>query len=917
MGDPKSRIFQEAETSLRMLFENTSDILWLNGPDGTCAWVSPSVETTLGYPPRSLIGTRISVVHPADQDAHTLSFQRAIDSHQTNLRSRLRTVTADGQIRWMDTSTDFWWTPDHRLLRSVTSMRDVTAQKQTEDALAASERMHRMLAESLTEIAFRADVNGVLEWVSPSLRTVLGWEPEELTGRPLSELTHPDDVKTLAHARAQLQEHDKCSAVVRAETSSGRYRWVEVTLARVDLDGEVLALVGTCRDVDAEHVAMEQLAASEQQFRGAMQAASIGMSLVAPDGTFLAVNPALCELLGRDEETLTSCTWQELTHPDDLRDDEDLVQAILDGKIDTYRLLKRYLRPDGTVVWGDLSVSCVRDPDGTVRHLVSQITDLTARIEAEQALAVAEEHYRVIAEYGSDFVLRLDAGNQIVWVSPAIEKRLGHRPDDLIGPLRVDLLHPQDRWKVQAAVGALRSGSDVVSQDARLRHRDGTYTWWDITARRAEEASDESIVVSFHDIDSEVRARTALKASEERYHALLQNIQDAVVAIDAQGRITFASTAVVDLLGWDPDEAVGVPVLDLVHPEDRDCAADAGDRESSTYLARIRRHDGTYVWVQAKQRILRSEDGTVTGGVGVWRDAVDLVDEENTRTREATHLAKITDNIADLVVRLNRGVVQWASPSIATHLGGTADDWVGFNLRELVHPDDQAVIDDVDARLPADHAAKLRVRIRDPEDAYHWFEAVASMPSPATSEDIVVSLRLVDDDVAREAALVRMAGTDSLTGLANRRKLRQQVDNVLRRRRQGHRTAVLFCDIDNLKQINDQYGHQGGDAVLVTVADRLRRLVRTEDVAARVGGDELVVVLTGLHTLRQAQQIAEKVRAAAAAPIVLPGVGQIAVTVSVGVAMARPHEDVDHLLARADAAMYAAKEAGRNRVATD
>lgn len=906
MSEPKSRLFQEAETSLRMLLENTSDILWLNGPDGTCEWVSPSVETTLGYPPGDLIGTRTSVVHPEDQDAHTLSFQRAMDAHLTNLRSRLRVVTADDEIRWVDASTDFWWSPDKRLLRSVTSMRDVTAQKQAEDALAASERMHRTLIESLTEIAFRADVNGVLQWVSPSSRGLLGYGSEELIGRSLAGLIHPDDRDLIDHARTQLQERQRYSAVMRASTRNGQYKWVEVALTQ---DGGI-ALVGTCRDVDAEHVAAEQLAASEQQFRGAMQAASIGMCLVAPNGGFLAVNPALCELLGRDEKVLTSCTWQELTHPDDVRDDEDLVRSMLEGKRDTYRLLKRYLRPDGTVIWGDLSVSCVRDADGTVRHFVSQITDLTARIEAE-------EHYRVVAEYASDFVMRLDAEDRIVWVSPTIEKRLGHRPETLIGPLRADLLHPRDQWKLHAAIGALRSGSDVVAQDARLRHTDGTYSWWNVTARRAEDASDQAIVVSFHDIDSEVRARAALKASEERYQALLQNIQDVVVATDRQDRITFASPAVTDLLGWDPDDLVGRPVLDLVHPEDRETAVEMRGRKAFTYLTRVRCHLGTYTWVQAKGRTLGSEEDDVAGDVTVWRDAMDLVDQQNARSREAARLAAITDNIADLVVRLNRGVVQWASPSIAAHLGGTPDDWVGVNLRELVHPHDQAVIDDVDARLPAEHAAKLRIRIRGPQGGYHWFEAVATMPSPDTSEDIIVSLRLVDDEVAREAALVRMAGTDSLTGLANRRELRQQVDNVLRRRRQGNRTAVLFGDIDNLKQINDQYGHQAGDAVLVAVADRLRRLVRTDDVAARIGGDELVVVLTGLHTLRQAEQIAEKVRAAAAAPIVLPGVGQIAVTVSVGVAMARPHEDVDHLLARADAAMYAAKEAGRNRVATD
>src|SRR5690606_37152014 len=126
--------------------------------------------------------------------------------------------------------------------------------------------------------------------------------------------------------------------------------------------------------------------------------------------------------IDRAEEALTSSTWQELTHPDDVAADAALVQEMLDGQRDSYRLLKRYLRPDGKIIWGDLSVSCVRDADGSVRHFVSQITDLTARVEVEQRQAEAEEHYRLVAEHASDFVLRLDADNRIVWVSPTIQK---------------------------------------------------------------------------------------------------------------------------------------------------------------------------------------------------------------------------------------------------------------------------------------------------------------------------------------------------------------------------------------------------------------------------------------------------------------------------------------------------------------
>lgn len=158
-----SFFLRDAETSLRMLVENTSDILWINGPDGTCEWVSPSVQTALGYDPTTPVGTRTSIIHPDDRDAATLAIQKAMDRHETNRRAQVRVLTTDGDIRWMDLSTDLWWTPENRLLRTVSSMRDITAQKLAEAALAESERRHRTLAENLTEVACRATVDGTLQ----------------------------------------------------------------------------------------------------------------------------------------------------------------------------------------------------------------------------------------------------------------------------------------------------------------------------------------------------------------------------------------------------------------------------------------------------------------------------------------------------------------------------------------------------------------------------------------------------------------------------------------------------------------------------------------------------------------------------------------------------------------------------------
>ena len=145
-----------------------------------------------------------------------------------------------------------------------------------------------------------------------------------------------------------------------------------------NLNGKML------RDEAARREAVEALRTSEATFRGALQAASIGMALVKPNGHWLMVNPAVCELLGYEEKELLSNDFQSITHPDDLERDMQFVVQMLAGEIDSYRMEKRYFHRSGRVVWGLLSVSLARDSRGEPLYFVSQIQDITEQKEIER-----------------------------------------------------------------------------------------------------------------------------------------------------------------------------------------------------------------------------------------------------------------------------------------------------------------------------------------------------------------------------------------------------------------------------------------------------------------------------------------------------------------------------------------------------
>lgn len=184
-------------------------------------------------------------------------------------------------------------------------------------------------------------------------------------------------------------------------------------------------------------------------------------------------------------------------------------------------------------------------------------------------------------------------------------------------------------------------------------------------------------------------------------------------------------------------------------------------------------------------------------------------------------------------------------------------------------------------------------------------------------EWVAMHARDISELKEAEEQLRQVAATDHLTGLPNRLLFNDRLDQaVARHKRERRGVAVMFCDLDGFKEINDGHGHAAGDQVLVTIADRLREITRESDTAARVGGDEFVIVCEGVTDTDELATLAERVIEAVGHPIELADGTSVHLGISVGVGVARSRQqqvDTDKLLTLADTAMYRAKARGGNR----
>ena len=357
---------------------------------------------------------------------------------------------------------------------------------------------------------------------------------------------------------------------------------------------------------------------------------------------------------------------------------------------------------------------------------------------------------------------------------------------------------------------------------------------------------------------------------------------------------------------WHPLDALFVPLHgaggQLTGVLSVDCPADG------------RRPEG---WRRALLEIFASHAAIAIDNARV---AQDLQEEHRRlrRTEEALRLAFDGSHVAMAMLSMEPeqlGRYLRVNQALCDLTGYTAAELLTRRAVDITHPDDapadlRAAAEALAGKRDSYHAEKRYLRA----DGSTVWVAVSTTAVGRDSDQAPRGITVIEDITARRALeqdLEHRASHDPLTGLLNQRALRQRITEALQRTRRTSRTgAVLFCDLDGFKTVNDHLGHQHGDTVLTAVAQRLTAQVRVVDTVARFGGDEFVILAEELHPA-DVTSLADRLERSVAEP--LPGVDTGGLTISIGIAMfTETTADPDSLLNEADLAMYGAKARGRN-----
>ncbi|MEO6122902.1 MAG: PAS domain S-box protein [Ilumatobacteraceae bacterium] len=916
-----------------------------------------------------------------------------------------------------------WTTDEIDMVRQVAdTLANLIARQQSQDALRANEVHLEAMLANVKDVLVVIDPTGVIQFVNDALDRVLGLLPTDAIGHHFLDFVHPDDHElALENFAETVRIRDERSLFeLRLAAPDGRSAWFEVTMSG-EFDDVLEGFVLTLRDVNVRRQAVEAAFRRESYERIVLGVArwaldtefdeplaglddhlrllgeAIGCDAVTVSlhdqgsvaaeafwrNPLLLADPAASELVPRPVRSPALVERYREAGPFVVNDidliDEPWAAECRSATV-TWRSAVHVPLVSGDRCLGDIGVAMLTEPREWTSEEISlfqriseTLASLLIRQRIEVSLRASEAQMGALLNGSHDLVVVVDGEGILRFANGAVERRLGYRPEELVGRNVSVVVHPDDFAEALLRLGTLHSSQPTMMITVRLITATGSVGWWEITSGASSDQIMGGLVLICREVTSRRRVEQEHAARIEHLRYAFGLAQSALDVGTQQflAQLDSFCGEIAELLAVD---TVYVDRLDERHrrlvnqgisnsPGALQVLAAGGDIDLDhvpAWVAELRSPEPVVIddtrgrvdpWLLEKQRWLGDEGALIAVGMSTAGELVGVlgvsmaagarhwtVDEitflriigetvahvfERARIDAAlraseTRFRLLSETAADVVILLDAtGTISYASPSCLGLLGFTAEEMIGRRTSSLVHPDHSHVLPAVGSWLASGQPLTSEGQLVRSDGSLVWVaNSISAVIDPDTGLPIEfrTSMRDVTERKRLEAELERQALHDPLTGLANRILLQTRLAEATKTTSPDMDVAVLLLDLDGFKQVNDTYGHAVGDEVLRIVGARLTALTRPSDTLARTGGDEFVVLCPDTDVIG-ATLVGERIVEAVGKPIDVAGV-TVHLGASVGVAHhAGPGANTDALLLEADKAMYSAKRSGRGRVA--
>jgi two-component system, sensor histidine kinase and response regulator len=576
---------------------------------------------------------------------------------------------------------------------------EIAGRKRIEELVRSSEEHFRSLIENGSDMIAVVNLDGTLRYVSPSVKRVLGYEPDQIVGEVISKYAHPDDkTATSLFSNGTGSEDSPAESVeLRFKHHNGDWRTLEVVGRLVQGDSGPAQIIINSRDITERKRAESELRMSEG-YRGIVWEGALNpMRLTDAEGYVVLVNDAYCKLMERPRAELEGCLLSAAYL-------EERSASILQKHRERFR--SRSLPPNvesQVMLWNEkrlfLEVSfsfLSRFEDSPL--LLSVFRDVTQSKQAEASLRESEAVFRSLAESVSAAIYIYRDSNYI-YLNPAAETISGYTRDELMEMEVWDIVDPDFREAIQARASLRLQGEQVTQRsEIKIRTKRGEARWLDLTASLIQFQGEPAVLATAFDITERKGWEDAIRESEEKYRTILQSIQEGYFEVDLRGNLTFFNDSLCRIVGSPAEELMGLNNRDYTDPEAARKLYAAYNQVYRTgeplegFQHKIITSNGAEKFLESSILLKRDATGEISGFRGTVRDVSERMQSERALRESEERYKTLFESAPDAIMIFEAdgeqaGRIVAANPAAAENTGYSVDELLSLTIGDLQPPE--------------------------------------------------------------------------------------------------------------------------------------------------------------------------------------------------------------------------------------
>lgn len=892
----------------RAFLDNIKDACFEFDLNGKCTFCNEAAHQMLGYSRKEYLRLTHRQRYRT-QAAADLVFQTYQTVFQTGVGQTIfesEMLCKDGSTIIMEMSVSPFFDSAARITGFRSIGRNITARKNDQAEL----ERYRNFVEHVDEGCFETDLAGNITFVNEAGARKMGYAREELVGlnfRQYSASAEADRINTIFHSvyttgtPATIDHYEILD-------QSGSVRCLELFVFPIqDSHGRVAGFRGTSRDVTESRKTREALRLSEARYHNMFEYNKAVMLLIDPDTTFIIdANIAACFYYGysKDELLTKKITAINTSTPEEIQ--AEMNRARMEERSHfyfTHRLSSGVVRPV-EVFSGPVEI-------GGRQLLYSIIHDITDRRKAEEKLRASEEKYRTIIQSMVDAYFESDLNGRFTFANDVTCATLGYPLEELLQYNYQKFTTPETGTKVREVyLQTFQTGIPTTLVDYEIIRPDGTVLTHQLNVALMRDA--EGKPVGFRSVSRDItlrkKAEEELRASEEKYRSILENMTDGYFESDRKGYMTFVNDAGCTMMGYPREDLCRMHYSQFTTPKAKGKLTDAYARVFQTGVPiklgdyEIIRSDGSIRIHQLSIGLLRDAAGEKIGFRAVARDVTEQKQAQEALRLSEERIRLIFNNIpvpmvvwkakkdSLILVEYNDATMQYTRGRIIEFIGKTAEE---------CYPHAPHIATDMHQcfRLETNIEKSFWFGFGEAEENKYVTIKYAFVPP----DNIIMHVSDMTAQKKAEEHLKHISIHDALTGLYNRFYSDAEITRISASRLRP--VSFIVIDLNNLKTINDCRGHAAGDLFIKETAALLKQAFRPEDMIARVGGDEFLIILPSVDEKTCGQMLTRLKDYLAAYNLT----ARQPISLSAGVSTAHAGDHIEELIAEADRRMYEEK----------